>query len=267
MEREKIVLTFLGTGTSHGVPMIGCDCPTCRSDDPRDKRSNASLLLSVGGKNILIDCGRDFRQQALRQGLKDVDYVLVTHTHFDHIAGLDDLRVFQRRERGAIPVLGSEEHLSYLRTYIFHYLFDGSAQVGGGLADLELIALDSHFLLEGIMFEPLPVLHGRLPVLGFRFLNCAYISDVSLIPEATLKRLVGLDLLIVDALRYSPHGTHFNLEQALRLIAELKPAKSYLTHMAHDIRHRELEERLRDPDGGSYAPGVEPAYDGLSLEL
>ena len=267
MERESIILTFLGTGTSHGVPMIGCECPTCCSDDPRDKRSNASLLLSVGRKNILVDCGRDFRQQALRQGLKDINYVLVTHTHFDHIAGLDDLRVYSRRERDSIPVLGLQEHLTYLKTYIFHYLFDGSAQVGGGLADLELIALDSHFLLEGIMFEPLPVQHGRLPVLGYKFLNCAYISDASLIPEATLKRLYGLDILIIDALRYRPHSTHFNLEQALRLIAELKPARSYLTHIAHDIRHRELDEKLKDPDSEFYAPGVEPAYDGLTLEL
>jgi phosphoribosyl 1,2-cyclic phosphate phosphodiesterase len=267
MERENIILTFLGTGTSHGVPMIGCGCPTCRSEDPRDKRSNASLLLSVGAKNILIDCGRDFRQQALRQGLKNVDYVLVTHTHFDHIAGLDDLRVFQRRRQGAIPVLGHQEHLSYLKTYIFHYLFDGSAQLGGGLANLELIALDSHFLLEGIMFEPLPVLHGRLNVLGYKFLNCAYISDVSLIPEATLQRLCGLDVLIVDALRYSPHSTHYNLDQALRLIAEIKPARSFLTHIAHDIRHRELEDKLADPGSGCYAPGVQPAYDGLTLEL
>jgi phosphoribosyl 1,2-cyclic phosphate phosphodiesterase len=267
MERENIILTFLGTGTSHGVPMIGCDCPTCRSDDPRDKRSNASLLVTVRGKNILIDCGRDFRQQALRQGLKEVDYVLVTHTHFDHIAGLDDLRVYSRRERGPIPVMGHQEHLSYLKTYIFHYLFDGSAQLGGGLADLELIALDSHFLLEGIMFEPLPVLHGRLRVLGYKFLNCAYISDVSEIPESTLKQLYGLDVLIIDALRYRPHSTHLSLDEALKLIAELKPAKTYLTHIAHDMRHSELEERLRDPDSGCFAPGVEPAYDGLTLEL
>ncbi|MBA7567068.1 Ribonuclease BN [subsurface metagenome] len=155
-----MILTFLGTGTSHGVPMIACSCPTCTSADPRDVRTNASVLISVGGKNILIDCGRDFHQQAVKHRLDRVDHVLLTHTHFDHIAGIDDLRVFTSRRREPIPVFGMQDHLAYLRTYIYHYLFDPNVQKGGGIADIDLVTVNGRFLLEGVLIEPLPVYHG-----------------------------------------------------------------------------------------------------------
>lgn len=263
---EVVKLTFLGTGTSHGVPMLGCSCRTCQSSDPRDKRSNASILLSVGGKNILIDCGRDFHQQALRHHLDRVDYLLLTHVHFDHTGGIDDLRAF--RKNFPIPLLGKAEHLSYLKRYIYHYLFDRSAQKGGGLTQLEPIAIDDRFQLEGIQFEVLPVFHGELEIIGFKFLNCAYISDVSHIPKEVFERLYDLDLLILDALRYRSHSTHFNVGQALEIVRQLKPRQTFFTHICHDIRHQELEAVLQDPQSEYYTElSVRPACDGLVLTL
>jgi phosphoribosyl 1,2-cyclic phosphate phosphodiesterase len=265
MNQESVTLTFLGSGTSHGVPMIGCDCPTCLSADERDRRTNASVMLSVNGKVLLIDCGRDFRLQALRHRIPRVDYVLLTHIHFDHIAGLDDLRVYNQRQGSPIPVLGKAEHLEYLKRHPFHYMFD-RIQEGGGVADLELIAVDGCFVLEGIVFEPLPIFHGRLEILGYRFLGCAYLSDVSCIPRETMARLHDLDLLILDALRYRPHATHFSLTEALEVVRQLRPRRTLLTHVCHDLRHAEVEDLLGGPDGPYHVPlPVGLAYDGLSL--
>lgn len=268
MSIEKIKLTFLGTGTSHGVPMIGCSCSTCLSADPRDKRTNASIMLTVSEKNILIDCSRDFRQQALRHKLDRVDYVLITHPHFDHVAGIDDLRVYSEKQDAPVPLFGSQKHLNYLKSYIYHYLFDGTAQEGEVIAKLELIAVDSRFMLQEIMFEPLLVYHGEMEIFGYKFFNCAYISDVSYIPETTLSRLYDLELLILDSTRYRPHSTHFNLKQALDIVSELKPRQTYLTHICHDILHRELEALLQDPQSEYYTPfPVNIAYDGLRLPV
>lgn len=263
-----MTVTFLGTGTSHGVPVIGCSCPTCRSADPRDNRTNSSVLLCLRGKNVLLDCGKDFRQQALREGLDRVDYVLLTHTHFDHVAGIDDLRVFNQQRKEPIPVLGRKEHLDYLKTYIYHYLFDESVQKGGGVAELELVAVDGRFSLEGQVVETLPALHGRMPVLGFRFGSLAYLTDVSSVPHATLQRLYGLEVLVLGALRYAAHPTHFNLDQALELIREVRPRRAYLTHIAHDLLHAEVEGRLGDPAACACGSAeVHLAYDGLRVEV
>jgi len=267
MHSSSLTLTCLGSGTSYGVPMIGCDCPTCQSGDPRDRRMNASLLINTYEKNILIDCGRDFREQAIRHRLKRVDHVLITHTHFDHIAGIDDLRAFTTRNKKPIPLYGKEEHLNYLRDYTYHYLFDRSAQKGGGLTELELISVDHPFRVEGIEFEPLPVLHGSLEIFGYKFAKCAYISDVSCIPEDTLDRLKGLQVLFLDALRFRPHSTHFNIDAALAVVRRLKPLKTYLTHICHDILHREVDACFRDPHSRYFSEcDVQLAYDGLKIE-
>ncbi len=269
MEDESLTLTFLGTGTSHGVPMIGCDCPTCTSTDERDRRSNASLMITLPtGKVILIDCGRDFRAQALRLRIPRVDYVLLTHVHFDHIAGLDDLRVYNRRQGTPIPVFGRSEHLDYLRRHPFPYMFNRPRE-GGGVAELELIAVDGPFFLEGIGFEPLVVKHGEQEILGYKFRGCAYLSDVSAIPKETLAGLFGLEVLILGALRYRPHSTHLSLAEALEVIGRLRPRRAWLTHICHDLLHREVEEQLKEPGGPFYAgrQAVSPAYDGLSLKL
>jgi phosphoribosyl 1,2-cyclic phosphate phosphodiesterase len=261
-------IVFLGSGTSHGVPVIACHCRTCTSTDPRDKRTNASLLIEKGDKRILIDCGRDFHWQALRHDLDRVDHLFLTHTHFDHIAGIDDLRVFNHKRQAPIPVYGKEEHLSYIRRYIYHYLFDDSAQKGGGIAQLEMIPIAAPIEVEGLVFEPLTVLHGALEIYGYRFGRCAYISDVSAIPGQTVERLKDLDVLIIDALRFRPSRTHFTVEQALGVAESVRPAQTYFTHICHDLLHEEVEAGLRDSSSGySSRLGVSFAYDGLTFEL
>ncbi|UCF98027.1 MAG: MBL fold metallo-hydrolase [Spirochaetaceae bacterium] len=263
-----MILTFLGTGTSHGVPMLACSCPTCRSTDHRDVRTNASILLSVEGKNILFDCGRDFHGQAIRQGIDRIDFLLLTHTHFDHVAGIDELRVFTARQKQSIPVFGKQEHLNYLKTYIYHYLFDPAVQRGGGIAKIELVALNGRFSLEGIKIEPLPVYHGCMEILGYRFGNTAYLSDVSRIPETTREKLFGLDVLIVGALRHTEHPTHFNIPQALGIVSDLQPKRAFFTHICHDILHEAVDRQFADPTSPYFSPvEVHLAYDGLTLEL
>ena len=217
---------------------------------------------------MLIDCGRDFRQQALRHDLREVDYVLLTHTHFDHVAGIDDLRVYTYSRDEPIPVLGLAEHLEYLRRYIYHYLFDEGIQRGGGVASLTLVAVRERFSLEGVVFEPLQAVHGSLPVTGYKFGGCAYLSDVSRIPQSTLQKLYGLDLLVLNALRHQPHPTHLSLGEAVELIRELRPRRTFLTHMSHDVLHAEVEEALCSAGGRYHTPHeVHLAYDGLSLEV
>jgi len=261
-------LTFMGTGTSHGVPMIGCSCPTCRSADPRDVRTNASLLISARGKRILIDCGRDFHRQAIRENLDGIDYLLLTHTHFDHIAGIDELRVFTSRSGQPIPVLGKQEHLTYLKTYIYHYLFDPDVQTGGGIANIELVALDGRFMLEGVLIEPLRVYHGCMEILGYRFGSVAYLSDVSAIPESSRQKLYGLEVLVIGALRHTEHPTHFNIAQALRVVDDLRPERAFFTHICHDVLHEVVDRAFSDPDSPYYSPvDLHLAYDGLTLEL
>jgi phosphoribosyl 1,2-cyclic phosphate phosphodiesterase len=238
------------------------------SPDPRDVRTNASVLICAGRKNILIDCGRDFHQQAVKHRLDRVDHVLLTHAHFDHIAGIDDLRAFTSKRRESIPVFGRQDQLAYLRTYIYHYLFDPEVQKGGGIAKIDLVAVNGRFLLEGVLIEPLPVYHGSMEILGYKFGNCAYLSDVSSIPNSTLQKLYGLDLLILGALRHSEHPTHFNISQALAVVSEVQPKRSYFTHICHDLLHEEVEKDFSDPNSlYCSAAEIHLAYDGLSLEL
>jgi phosphoribosyl 1,2-cyclic phosphate phosphodiesterase len=250
-------LTFLGTGTSTGVPSIGCECETCSSDDPRDKRLRVSVLIEHGGQTVLVDTSSDFRQQALRQRLKWLDAVLITHCHADHVFGLDDIRPLNFRH-GALGVYANERAWVDIRR-IFKYIFEPS-HFGGGLPQVV-----PHTVVSGAPFcigpdlqvTPLEVIHGRLPVIAYRFNDFAYATDLSEIPKETMNGLRGLDVLVLDCLRIKPHPTHLSLERALSYVDELKPRRTFFTHIAHDIKHARDTAAL--PDGVAFA------YDGLEV--
>jgi phosphoribosyl 1,2-cyclic phosphate phosphodiesterase len=253
-------LTFLGTGTSVGVPMIGCACATCTSDDPRDRRLRTGLIVEHEGRRLLVDVSTDFRQQALRARIDRVDALLITHCHADHVFGLDDIRPINFRH-GAVDTYASESTWRQLRQ-VFAYIFERK-HVGGGLPQLNVNVIDGEFEVCGLSVTPFPVIHGKGEVTGYRFSDgrrdFAFVTDCNEIPAASLEKLRGLDLLILDALRFRPHPTHLHLEQSLAYIAEVKPRRALLTHMSHDIKHE---------DAGKHLPaGVELAYDELQVEL
>ena len=249
--------TLLGTGTSTGVPSIGCECETCTSDDPRDKRLRVSVLVEHDGQAVLIDTSSDFRQQALRQGIRRLDAVLITHCHADHIFGLDDIRPLNFRH-GALGVYANERAWRDIRR-IFQYVFEPS-HFGGGLPQVL-----AHTVVDGAPFSlgrdlrvlPLEVIHGRLPVVAYRLNDFAYATDLSEIPAAALDGLRDLDVLVIDCLRLRPHPTHLSLERALAYLEELRPRRAYLTHIAHDIKHAR--------DSRLLPAGVEFGYDGLEI--
>ena len=249
--------TLLGTGTSTGVPSIGCECETCTSDDPRDKRLRVSVLVEHDGQTVLVDTSSDFRQQALRHRLKWLDAVLVTHCHADHIFGLDDIRPLNFRH-GALGVYANERAWVDIRR-IFKYVFEPT-YFGGGLPQViahTVVAGAPFSLSRNLLVTPLEVIHGRLPVIAYRFNDFAYATDLSEIPPAAMKSLRDLDVLVLDCLRIKPHPTHLWLERALAYIAELKPRRAYLTHIAHDIKHAR-DSQLLPAD-------VEWGYDGLEI--
>jgi phosphoribosyl 1,2-cyclic phosphate phosphodiesterase len=251
-------LTFLGTGTSTGVPSIACECETCLSEDSRDKRLRASILIEHAGLTILVDTSSDFRQQALRAGIKRLDLVLITHCHVDHVFGLDDIRPLNFRY-GAMGIYANEIAWKDLRR-IFQYVFEPS-HVGGGLPQLI-----PHTLYSGAPFSigkeltvmPLEVIHGKLPVIAYRFNDFAYATDLKTIPEDSMAGLRDLDVLVLDCVRLKPHSTHLGLEESLAYIEQLKPKRTFLTHMNHDLLHARDSKLLPD--------GVEFAYDGLVVE-
>jgi phosphoribosyl 1,2-cyclic phosphate phosphodiesterase len=250
-------LTFLGTGTSTGVPSIGCECETCISNDPRDKRLRVSVLIEHAGHSILIDTSSDFRQQALRYGLKRLDAVLVTHCHADHIFGLDDIRPLNFRY-GALGLYANERAWVDIRR-IFKYIFEPS-HFGGGLPQVipHTVAGGAQFCLaEDLLITPLEVIHGRLPVMAYRLNDFAYATDLSEIPAVTMGQMQGLDALVLDCLRFKEHPTHLWVDKALEYIEKLKPRRAYLTHIAHDVKHQRDSARLPE--------GVEWAYDGLLI--
>ena len=251
-------LTFLGTGTSTGVPSIGCECETCISDDPRDKRLRVSVLIEHAGQSVLVDTSSDFRQQALRAGLKHLDATLITHCHADHIFGLDDIRPLNFRH-GALGLYANERAWVDIKR-IFKYIFEPS-HFGGGLPQVipHIVVPGASFCLgPELRITPLEVIHGRLPVMAYRFNDFAYATDLSEIPDATMEALRGLDVLALDCLRFTPHPTHLWLDKALEFIERIKPNRAYLTHIAHDVKHGRDSSRL--------PPGVEWAYDGLVVE-
>ncbi|HEX8495459.1 MAG TPA: MBL fold metallo-hydrolase [Pyrinomonadaceae bacterium] len=250
-------LTFLGTGTSTGVPSIGCECETCSSDDPRDKRLRVSILIEHGGQIVLVDTSSDFRQQALRQKIKWLDAVLITHCHADHIFGLDDIRPLNFRH-GALGLYANERAWKDIRR-IFQYIFEPS-YIGGGLPQVvpHTVVSGAPFCIgKDLQVTPLEVIHGRLPVIAYRFNDFAYATDLNEIPPQTLSALQDLDVLVLDCLRFKAHPTHLWLERALEYINELKPRRAYLTHIAHDVKHAR--------DSAQLPPGVEFAYDGLEI--
>lgn len=253
----KAVLTVLGSGTSMGVPTIGCRCAVCTSPDPRDRRTRPSIMVDYAGRRVLIDSTPDFREQAIREGISHLDAVLYTHAHADHILGLDDLRPLTFHSEGKIPLYAQPSAIGRIRE-MFSYIFAGDYKYGG-IAQVELNTLDGPVELYGVRFEPVPVMHGDAEICGFRFGSAAYLTDFSEIPERSLERLHGLDILFLDALRHKPHPTHSTVENSLGLIERLKPQRAFFTHISHDLGHEETNAKL--------PPDVRLSHDGLRLEF
>ncbi|MES2220186.1 MAG: MBL fold metallo-hydrolase [Acidobacteriota bacterium] len=254
-------IVFLGSGTSMGVPTLGCGCAVCTSSDPRDSRMRPSIAVKFreddSDRNVLIDTGPDFRHQALRENLVKVDAVLYTHSHADHIMGLDDLRPLSFKNPNKIPLYADRATTEVLRQ-VFEYTFSES-NTYPYKARVELHPLETRTHLFGADFVTVPLLHGSLETVGFRFGNAAYLTDMSDIPETSFKLLQDLDVLIVDALRRTPHPSHSNVETSLKFIVKIQPRQAYFTHIAHDLGHAETEKELPD--------NVRMAYDGLRIPI
>jgi phosphoribosyl 1,2-cyclic phosphate phosphodiesterase len=253
----KATLTVLGSGTSMGVPTIGCDCEVCNSNDPRDRRLRPSVLVEFDGRHVLIDTTPDFRKQALRAKLTKLDAILYTHAHADHILGLDDVRPLSFRHPSKLPLYGHERTMDQLRN-IFRYIFDGDYKFGG-LARVEAHHIDGPLDLFGATFQPVKVIHGDAEIHGYRFGSAAYLTDFSEIPEESMPLLRDLDILFLDALRRKPHPTHSTLEKSLGLVERLKPKRAFFTHISHDLPHEETNRSL--------PPNAQLAHDGLKLEF
>ena len=253
----SLKITVLGSGTSSGVPTIGCTCEVCHSTDPRDKRLRPSILLQHGNVNIVIDSTPDFRTQVLRAGIDHLDALVYTHAHADHIFGLDDVRPFNFRQKAHIPIYAHESTFKVIRR-VFDYVFDERER------HTTVPKLDVHIVGEeafdvcGVRFEPIPVLHGESLIHGYRIGDVAYLTDHSTIPEASLARLRGLDVLFLDALRHKPHPTHSTVEQSVAIARLLAPKRTFFTHMCHDLGHAATQASLPD--------GIFLAYDGMVIE-
>lgn len=250
--------TFLGTGTSTGVPEIGCKCEVCTSTDPRDSRLRSSALLQSGDTTVLIDCGPDFRQQMLTADVKKIDALLLTHKHYDHLVGIDDLRPYTRDRE--LPIYADRETEMQIRSF-FPYCF-GRVKYPG-VANITVRSVDhkTPFTVGGIEVQPLRVFHGMFPITAYRFGKLAYITDMSYIEPGELEKLVGVEVLVINALRFSkPHKTHQTVLEALAVIDYLKPRETYFTHLMHHIGlHAKIEKCLPN--------GVHLAYDGLEIEV
>lgn len=253
-------LAFLGTGTSNGVPMIGCTCAVCRSADPRDNRMRSSAVIRdlTAGRTYLVDTGPELRVQALRAGLSRVDAVLYTHAHADHTAGLDDMRRFNELQSTRIPIYANAEAAAMIAER-FAYAFTTQFTFFGGKPDLDLHVVEAPFAPFGTAITPLPVFHGKLPIVGYRIGDLAYVTDAKDIPEETFGLLEGTDTLVLNALRDRPHPTHLSVAQALAVIERVGPRRTYLIHLSHELGHEELSRRL--------PAGVAVAYDTLTLRV
>jgi len=261
MSAAPIKVTVLGSGTSMGVPSLACYCRVCTSKDPHDNRLRPSLLLSRNDQNVIIDTTPDFRQQALRVGLDRLDAILLTHHHADHILGFDDIRPFNIRQKASLPVYSTEETFRVIRR-AFAYVFDGTP-TQSSIPSVDLHVINGPFELMGLQFVPVPLLHGDLEVLGFRFGRAAYLTDFSSLPETSAALLTDLDDLVIDALRDAPHPMHQTVDQALALIEKLQPRRAWFTHIAHDLSHAETNDRLRKLG----LRHVQLAYDGLQFDV
>lgn len=245
-------ITFLGTGTSHGVPMIGCDCKVCRSGDAKNQRTRCAAIVEVNGVNLLIDTPPELRIQALRENIHRVDAVLFTHAHADHLFGLDDIRRFNDLSGMPMPCYGLEDTLKTVRV-AFEYAFVPT-QVGGGKPSLDLISVNGPFEVSGVRITPIPVFHGRLPILGYRIGDLAYVTDCSRIPAASYELMRGVDTLVLGVIRHEPHETHFSISQGLAVVEKLKPRQTFFTHIAHRLEHEATNNAL--------PADVQLAYDG-----
>jgi phosphoribosyl 1,2-cyclic phosphate phosphodiesterase len=251
-------ILFLGTGTSHGIPVIGCHCSTCSSTNEKNKRLRSSVLVSIDEKHILIDTSIDFRQQALRYRIDRVDAILFTHHHVDHIFGLDDTRVFNKINKKKIPCYGAKPTIKQLK-HIYSYIFD-YPDIPGGIPMLEFVKLDSEpFDVEEIIITPIEIMHGNMPINAYRIGNAVYATDCSFIPEHSMEKFSNADVLILDCLRIRKHPTHFNLEQALEITKKINAKQTYFTHMSHEIEHETISKTLPH--------NVALAYDGLKITL
>ncbi len=252
-------ITFLGTGTSQGVPLIGCDCDICKSSDIKDKRLRSSALVSVGGKNILIDAGPDFRQQMLREKIVKLDAILLTHEHKDHIGGLDDVRAFNYIQKRPMDIYAEKRVCDLLQSRDFAYVVERKDYPGIPKMNFKLIE-NKKFLVNEIEVLPIRGTHNKLPVFGYRINNFAYVTDMNFISDEEKNKLQGLDVLVITSLRRKEHVSHFSLKEALQIINEVKPKKAYLTHISHKLGfYKDLIKELPD--------NVFPAYDGLKVEI
>lgn len=255
----KANVTFLGSGTSHGVPMIGCTCDVCRSTDPRDRRSRPSVHVAVeDGPSILIDTSTDLRHQALANRIARVDAIVFTHSHADHVMGLDDVRRFNVMQGGEIPAYADERTADDLRR-AFSYIFVPSNEKGGGLPQLALTTIAGPFSIGPVRIQPVPIFHGKRSILGYRLGKFAYLTDCNRVADESWPLLDGLDVLVLGALRHRPHPTHFTVAEALAVVERVKPRRCYLTHICHDLPHAATNAAL--------PAGVELAYDGLVVTI
>jgi len=251
-------ITFLGTGTSHGVPMIGCDCAVCRSADPRDARLRPSIFVETAGARVLVDAGPDLRIQALRHGIRRIDAILFTHGHADHILGIDDVRRFNALMKAPMPCYGDARTLSDIRQ-TFHYVFDPGTPKGGGLPALDLHDVDGPITVGDLTAVPVSLWHGSRPILGFRFDRFAYLTDCNRIDDESWAGLEGLDVVVIDALREQPHPTHFSLAEAVAAGERIGARRTLFTHMCHHLPHEATNAKL--------PAGMSLAHDGLTLDL
>ncbi len=257
MLEDTLKITVLGSGTSTGIPVIGCRCAVCLSDHPRNRRTRCSVLLSYGKHNILIDTSTDLRQQALREDIRHIDAVFYTHSHADHLHGIDDLRGFNLRSKEPIPLYGSNQTLSTIRKS-FSYIFDKSEPVSY-IPRLELHPIETSIELFNLTMTPISMLHGKLQTYGYRCGPFAYLTDCNVIPPESLKQLENLELLILDGLRFSPHNTHFNIPQAIEIAKEIGAKQTLLTHLSHEVDHPVHDRELPG--------GINLAYDGQQISL
>lgn len=255
---SKVKITLLGTGTSQGVPLIGCKCKVCLSDNPKDKRLRTSALVQTANTNVVIDTGPDFRQQMLRTGIDKLDAVIFTHEHKDHTAGLDDIRAFNFIQKKAVPVYANKNVQHSLRRE-FAYIFEEKKYPGIPEITLTEIEENQAFQINDLSIMPFRVMHMYLPVIAFKFNDICYITDANFISEETIAKIRNVKILVLNALRYEKHPSHFTLDEAVEIVKKINPEKAYFTHISHQLGlHEEISSRLPE--------NIFLAYDGLVLE-